>query len=94
MREYIESSLECNNNRLQLLRIAQSHKCNQLDNLNDCINSLWMWSNIHIKDAVPSKESLDINDSQNSKQKCRGSFPFSSLDEYYIKELVKEDINL
>ena len=68
--EYIESDLECNNKILQLLRIDQSHKCDQLNNLTDCINSLWMWSNIHIKDAVPSKETLERNDSQNSKQKC------------------------
>ena len=94
LREYIESGWECNNNILQLLRIAQSNNCSQLDNLNDCINSLWMVSYIHIKDAVPSKETLERNDSQNSKQKCWGSFPFSSLAEYYIKELDIEVINL
>ena len=38
--EYTESSLECNNKILRLIKIAQSRKCNQVDNLTDCINRL------------------------------------------------------
>ena len=81
MGEYIESDLDCNNKILQLLKIAQSHMYNQLDNLNDCINSLWMWPNIHIKDAVSSKETLERNDSQNSS-KMQKFLSISSVAEY------------
>ena len=38
--EYTESSLECNNKISRLIRLVQSHKCNQIYNLTDFINRL------------------------------------------------------
>ena len=46
------------------------------------------------KNAVLSKETCDRKNSQHSKQKSRGVFPFSSLAEYEIEEFVVEDPNL
>ena len=53
-----------------------------------------MWSNIHIKNAVLSKKTLERTDSLHAKQNFRGFFPFPLLAEYYIKELVIYDPNL
>ena len=79
---FTESALECNNKILRLIRISQSRKCSQMDNLNDCINRLWVRSDIHVRNAVPPKRFLKKNDSYH------GFFPLSSLSEYYCKELV------
>ena len=56
--DYTESSLECNNKILRLIRIAQSRKCNQVDNLTDCINRLWVHSDIFVRNALPPKKTL------------------------------------
>ena len=50
--EYTKGSLECNNKILRLIRIAQSRKCNQIDNLTDCINRFWVRSDINVRNAV------------------------------------------
>ena len=92
--DYIESDLECNNKILRLVRIVQSRKCNRFDNLTDCINRRWVLSDIHIRNAVPSKKTLEKTDLLNSKQNFRGPLPFPSLADYYIRELVKDDLNL
>ena len=88
--EYTESSLECNNKILRLIRLVQSHKCNQIYNLTDYINRLWMRSDINVRNALPSKKSLKYIDLQHSKHNFRGPLPFPSLADYYIKELVIE----
>ena len=88
--EYTKSSLECNNKILRLIRLVQSHKCNQIYNLTDCINRLWMCSDINVRNALPSKKSLKYIDLQHSKPNFRGPLPFPSLADYYIKELVIE----
>ena len=79
---FTESGLECNNKILRLIRISQSRKCSQIDNLNDCISRLWVRSDLHIRNAVPPKRSLKDKDSYH------GFFPLQSLSEYYCKELV------
>ena len=88
--EYTESSLECNNKILRLIRLVQSHKCNQIYNLTDFINRLWMRSDINVRNALPSKKSLKYIDLQHSNHNFRGPLPFPSLADYYIKELVIE----
>ena len=52
---YTESSLECNNKVLRLTRLALSRKTCQFDNLTDCINRLWVKSDIKVRKAVPEK---------------------------------------
>ena len=85
--EYTESSLECNNKISRLIRLVQSHKCNQIYNLTDFINRLWMRSDINVRNALPSKKSLKYIDLQHSKHNFRGPLPFPSLADYYIKNL-------
>ena len=92
--DYSESGLECNNKILQLVKIAQSRKCNQFDNLTDCINRLWVRSDIRIRNAVPPKKKLERKDLLNTKQNFRGPLPLPSLADYYIKELVINEPNL
>ena len=93
--DYTESGLECNNKILRLVRIVQSRKCNRFDKLTDCINRLWVRSDIHIRNAILSKKTLEKTDLLNSKQNFRGPLPFfPSLADYYIRELVIEDPNL
>ena len=89
--DFTESSLECNNKILRLIRIAQSRKCNQVDNLSDCINRLWIRSDINVRNAVPPKKTLQKVSILNSKENSRCSLPFQSLADYYIKELIIEN---
>ena len=84
---YTESSLECNNKFLRLFRIALSRKTSQIDNLNDCINRLWIRSDVHVRIAVPEKRCLRKSVLENRFQ---GSLPLVSLADYYIKDLVAE----
>ena len=92
--DYSKSGLECNNKILRLVRIAQSRKCNQFDNLTNCINRLWVRSDVHVRNAVPSKKTLEKTDLLNSKQNFRGPLPFPTLADYYIREIVIDDPNL
>ena len=55
---YTESSLECNNKILRFMRVALSRKTNQMENLTDCLNRLWIRSDINVRDAVPPKKSI------------------------------------
>ena len=91
--EYTESSLECNNKILRLIRIAQSRKCNQVDNLTDCINRLWLRSDINIRNAVPLKKHIKNIDLPHYKKNVSGPLPFLSLADYYIKDLVLEEVD-
>ena len=50
---YTESSLECNNKMLRLIRNALSRKTSQVDNLSDCINRMWIRSDIDVRTAIP-----------------------------------------
>ena len=88
--DYTESSLECNNKILRLIRIAQSRKCNQVDNLTDCINRLWVRSDIFVRNALPPKKTLKKSNLLNSTIESRCSLPLPSLSDYYIKELIIE----
>ena len=56
---YTESSLECNNNVLRLTRLALSCKNSRFD-LTDCINWLWVKSNIQVQRAAPEKHHKKI----------------------------------
>ena len=77
-----ESSLECNNTFLRIIRMTQSRKCSQVKNLNDCMSRLWVRSDIRIRNAVPQKKIIK------SHIDSRENLPYSSLSEYFIKELV------
>ena len=79
---FTESSLECNNKMLRLIRISQSRKCSQIENLHDCMNRLWMRSDIQVRNAVPPKRILK------KSVTFQDNLPLPSLAEYYIKELV------
>ena len=84
---YTESSLECCNKLLRLFRIALSRKTSQADNLNDCLNRLWIRSDIQVRNSVPQKKTI-----KRSIANCRfyGPLPLVSLADYYIRELVAE----
>ena len=77
-----ESSLECNNKILRIIRMTQSRKCSQVENLNECMSRLRVRSDIRIRNAVPQKKIIK------SHIDSRENLPYSSLSEYFIKELV------
>ena len=56
---YTESSLEANNKVLRLTRIALSRKTSQIDNLSDCLNRMWIRSDIGVRRSVPEKKNQD-----------------------------------
>ena len=88
---YTESSLECNNKVLRLISFALSRKTNQIDNLNDCINRMWIRSDIHIRKAIPDRRySKRSESSSNTRFRFQGQMPLVSLADYYIKDLVVE----
>ena len=75
------------NKLLRLFRIALSRKTSQADNLNDCLNRLWIRSDIQVRNSVPQKKTI-----KRSIANCRfhGPLPLVSLADYYIRELVAE----
>ena len=89
--EYTESSLECNYKILRSIRIAKSRKCSQVDNLTDCINRLWVRSDVQVRNAIPLKKIMKNTSLLLANYNSWNSLPFPSLADYYIKELVLEE---
>ena len=87
---YTESSLECNNKILRLMRVALSKKTNQMENLTDCLNRLWIRSDIHVRDAVPPKKSIKRVDTVKSNINRDFQGPLISKADYYIRDLLLE----
>ena len=87
---YTKSSLECSNKMLRLIRIALSQKTSQVDNLSDCINRMWIRSDIDVRTAIPEKRHFKRSESFNTKYRFQGQLPFVSLADYYIKYLILE----
>ena len=85
---YTESSLECNNKILRLIRIALSRKTNQVDNLNDCLNRMWVRSDIHVRSAVSEKR--HFRRSETTEYRFQGPLPLVTLADHYIRDLVVE----
>ena len=79
---FTESSLECNNKILRLIRISQSCKCSQIDNLDDCLNRFGVQSDIHVRKAVPSKRAFKKTDS------FQGFFHFHHYQNIIAKNLL------
>ena len=50
-----ESGLECNNKVLRLIRISLSRKTSQIENLSDCLEKIWIKSDLEVRTAVPGK---------------------------------------
>ena len=88
---YTESSLECNNKVLRLIRIALSRKTSQIDNLNDCMNRMWIRSDIHVRKAIPEKKIFKRSESSSNVDfRFQGPLPLVSLADYYFRDLVIE----
>ena len=87
---YTESSLGCNNKILRLIRVALSRKTNQMENLTDCLNRLWIRSDIHVRDAVPPKKSIKRVDTVKSNINRDFQGPLISKADYYIRDLLLE----
>ena len=86
---YTESSLESNNKILRLIRIAQSRKTCQVDNLNDCLNRMWVRSDMIVRSAVPEKQHFKSSDSNsNTEYTFQGQLPLESLADYFIRDFV------
>ena len=88
---YTESSLECSNKMLRLIRIVLSRKTSHVDNLSDCINRMWVRSDIDVRAAIPDKRHFKRSESCNTKYRFQGQLPFVSLADYYIKDLILEE---
>lgn len=86
---YTESGLECSNKFLRLTRIALSRKTSQIDNLTDCINRLWVKSDLNVRRAVPEKKTYKKTEQERIRTSgFKGSLPLASLADYYIRDLV------
>ena len=86
---YTESSLESNNKILRLIRIALSRKTSQVDNLYDCLNRMWVRSDIDVRRSVPDKQHFNSSESSsNTKYSFQRQLPLESLADYFIKDLV------
>ena len=77
-------------NMLRLIRLAQSRKCNQVDNLTDCTNRLWVRSDIKVRNAVAPKKTI-TNVHVHPKDTSRCYLPFPSLADYYLNELITDN---
>ena len=88
---YTESSLECNNKMLRIIRIALSRKTSQVDNLGDCINRMWIRSDIDVRTAISEKRHVKRSEPCNTNYRFEGQFPLVSLADYYIKHLILEE---
>ena len=77
-----ESGLECNNKVLRLIRIGLSRKTSQIENLSDCLERIWIKSDLEVRTAVPGKK----HKSKDKYQKFLGSshFFFSLLPIFYL----------
>ena len=82
---FSESGLECSNKISRLIRISLSCKTSQIENLSDCLNRMWVRTDIIVLTAIPNKHSFRRSESQN---RFKGPFPLQFLADYYLNELV------
>ena len=85
-----ESSLECkcNNKVLRLIRMTLSRKRGQTENLSDCLERMFVRSDLEVRLAVPPKKLRAREDYFNFKHSFEGPLPYESLSDYYLKSLV------
>ena len=65
--------------------LFKSRKSSQIENLSDCLNRMWIRSDIMVRTAIPNKLSFRSSESPN---RFKGPFPLQSFADYYLNELV------
>lgn len=85
-----ESGLECNNKVLRLIRISLSRKTSQVENLSDCLERMWVKSDLEVRRAVPEKRHNSRDKYFDVKHTFEGALPYKSLCDYYLSELVSK----
>ncbi|KAL5254995.1 hypothetical protein ACHWQZ_G014442 [Mnemiopsis leidyi] len=85
---FTESSLECNNKVLRLVRMKLSRKRGQIENLSDCLERMFVRSDLEVRLAVAPKRQRVRQDYYNFKHSFNGPQPFPSLSDYYMNTIV------
>ena len=68
---------------------GSSEQKNQPDGkLTDCLNRLWIRSDIHVRDAVPPKKKMKRVDTVKSNINRDFQGPLISKADYYIRDLL------